>query len=525
MKNKTDKENKLLKKGRKRYTKKQLFIKKLIPTFIITGICFSMIAAFAVNFLRTELMNISTSYVSNIIQKGYINNKGDAFAQNMVSLSSAEDELVSFYTGIYDKNGEPYIIPKDTLILSYKESEDTKGLSVLEVNDEYIHCLDAVKEKYDAMEMGHDDDFHTYVLTRYYADDKHFIPAQGYVKGADGTRAEDFSFEAAVPEGYTEYNSENYKVCSIRFCENTTDPYHAEYVAGKVKESMDYSVINLPDMKLIINPLMIDGENYMIAEAVWVDLGKMIKYAAINTIIAAVVFSVIISILLASKKYAELSAHYAIEDYRKDMTNKLAHDLKSPLMVISGYAENLQDNVNTDKSEHYAEAILENVKYMDNIIADVLELSRLEDGSVKPEITEFDAALMAREIASNYEGLTEKNSITVKTEGTAMFKADKTLMRNILDNLIGNAVKYTDMGGRILIECTPGRISITNDCVMAGKLDTDSLLKPFVKGDSSRSGRKGSGLGLSIAAEAARKTGLSLTLNADDNSFTAVISE
>lgn len=522
---KRDKREKLLERGRKRYTKKQLFIEYFIYALIILGIFYSMIAVFTVNLISTELLNASISSFANGIQKGYINNKGDAFAQNMISLLSAEDELVSSYIGIYDKNGEPYIVPKDTLILSYKETEDTKGLSFLEANEEDIHCMDALKEKYDSMDKGHDNDFYAYVLTRYYADDKHFIPVEGYVKGADGTKAESFSFDRTIPEGYTDYNAEDYKVCIINFCENSADPSHADFVAQQVKDGNYYSVINLNDMKLTTDSLIIDGENYIIAEAVWVDRSRIIRIAVTETIIVTIVTSLIAGILFASKKYAELSAHYAVEDYRKDMTNKLAHDLKSPLMVISGYAENLQENINTDKREHYAGAILENVKYMDSIIADVLELSKLEDGSFGTDITEFDAAVLVREIAENYEGLLEKNGIALTIDGNAPIKADKTLMRNVLDNLIGNAVKYTDMGGKIGIDCRRGEIRITNDCKDAQKLDVSKLTEPFAKGDNSRSGRKGSGLGLSIASEAVRRMGLTLSVDARDGRFTAIISE
>ncbi|MGN1089903.1 MAG: sensor histidine kinase, partial [Huintestinicola sp.] len=159
----------------------------------------------------------------------------------------------------------------------------------------------------------------------------------------------------------------------------------------------------------------------------------------------------------------------------------------------------------------------------DSIIADVLELSRLEEGSFGTDITEFDASALIREIAANYEGLLEKNGIALTVDGNAPIKADKTLMRSVLDNLIGNAVKYTDMGGKIAIDCRKGEISITNDCKDADKLDVSKLTEPFAKGDNSRSGRKGSGLGLSIASEAVRRMGLTLSVNAQDGKFTAKI--
>ena len=235
--------------------------------------------------------------------------------------------------------------------------------------------------------------------------------------------------------------------------------------------------------------------------------------------------TLIIAYLRASKEYAVLSAHYEIEDRRRDMTNKLAHDLKSPLMVISGYAENLQSGVSPDKNEHYISAILDNVRYMDSIIASVLELSKLEESDMDPEASELDAAELLHGIAANYENELEKNDLKLSINGTADFTADKKLMMDILTNLIENAVKYTDVSGSITAECRKGYICITNDCTEADKLNADELTKPFVKGDNSRNGRKGSGLGLSIAAEAARRQGLSLEVKAQDGKFSVTVSQ
>jgi len=207
------------------------------------------------------------------------------------------------------------------------------------------------------------------------------------------------------------------------------------------------------------------------------------------------------------------------------MTNKLAHDLKSPLMVISGYAENLQSGVSPDKNKHYISAILDNVRYMDSIIASVLELSKLEESDLSPEATKLDAAELLHSIAANYENELEKNDLKLSINGTADFTADKKLMMDILTNLMENAVKYTDVSGSITAECRKGYICIKNDCSEADKLNADELTKPFVKGDNSRNGRKGSGLGLSIAAEAARRQGLSLEVKAQDGKFSVTVSQ
>jgi signal transduction histidine kinase len=162
---------------------------------------------------------------------------------------------------------------------------------------------------------------------------------------------------------------------------------------------------------------------------------------------------------------------------------------------------------------------------MDSIIASVLELSKLEESDLSPEATELDAAELLHGIAANYENELEKNDLKLSINGTADFTADKKLMMDILTNLMENAVKYTDVSGHITAECRKGYICITNDCTEADKLNADELTKPFVKGDNSRNGRKGSGLGLSIAAEAARRQGLSLEVKAQDGKFSVTVSQ
>ena len=253
--------------------------------------------------------------------------------------------------------------------------------------------------------------------------------------------------------------------------------------------------------------------------------GFVVKRAIIVILPITLLVFIIIALLRTSKEFAVLSAHYAIEDHRREMTDRLAHDLKCPLMVISGYAENLSENVNPENRQHYADAILENVRYMDNIIADVLELSKLEDGAVKTNPEDFDAAEIIKEHGANYEECFRKNEVKFTYEGSAPFNTDKAHMKTILDNLMSNAVTYTDKCGSITVKCENGKVCISNNCADTYKLDFVKHAEPFVKGDNSRSGRKGSCLGLSIASCAASKLGLKLSLSAENGMLKAEISK
>ncbi|MGN0683287.1 MAG: sensor histidine kinase [Oscillospiraceae bacterium] len=509
---------KLLKMGRKRYTKGQIFVRKLIPAFIVCALAAAIISVFVVRYMSDQLMNFPSGVVQRIIQNGYYNGRGDAYAQLIISEFTTDSECVALYTAIYDSERNPLITPKNTVILSY-EREDKSGKHFLEINEANAHCTDIIREKY-YTEEDMESYIYSYCVTRYYSDGKSFIPAEVVVKETEGgATVEKFTLNETIPAGFTEYFVDENAPGYITFCDDNTNAECLKLISN-TEELYSYHSDNY---RVSINNVIINDECCILADVVLVKTGVLVKWAVVYAVPITVIVSLLISLLLTRVKYAELSAHYAVEDYRKDMTNKLAHDLKTPLMVISGYAENLENDVNTDKRAHYAASILENVKSMDSIIANVLELSKLETGSFKTAAIELDAAALARDIAANYDGELEKNGLKLNVSGSAQFTADKSLMASILDNLIGNAVKYADKSGSIAVECANGEIRITNDCAEADKLDVKALAEPFVKGDNSRSGKNGSGLGLSIATEAARRAGLALELSAENKKFIAVV--
>ncbi|MGN0678252.1 MAG: sensor histidine kinase [Oscillospiraceae bacterium] len=517
MNTKTQYTEKQLRMGRKRYSKGQIFVRKLIPTFIVCSLIAAIISVFGVSYMSDQLMNFPSGVAQRIIQNGYYDDRGDAYAQLIISEFTTDSECVSLYTAIYDSDRKPLITPKNTVILSY-EGEGKSGRQFLEINEANANCTDIIREKYDTKE-NRENSTYSYYVTHYYSDGKSFIPAEVVVKETEKeTTVDKFTLDETIPAGFAEYSADESAPRYIIFCEDNTN----EECLRLISNSEELYTYHYDNYRVSVNSVIINDECCTLVDVVLVKTDVLAKWAIMYAVPITVIISLLISLLLARVKYAELSAHYAVEDYRRDMTNKLAHDLKTPLMVISGYAENLENDVNTDKRLHYTASILENVRSMDSIIANVLELSKLEDGSFKATATEFDAAALARDIAANYDGELEKNGLKLTVSGTAPFTADKSLMASVLDNLIGNAVKYTDKSGSIAVECQQGRITVTNDCSTADKLDVKALAEPFTKGDNSRSG-KGSGLGLSIAAEASRRMGLSLELKAENGKFTATV--
>lgn len=210
---------------------------------------------------------------------------------------------------------------------------------------------------------------------------------------------------------------------------------------------------------------------------------------------------------------------YAMEDYQRDLTNHLAHDIKTPLMAIGGYAENIMEGQLSDEEQKkYLSAILENVAFTDSIITRTLFLNNL--GSTpdsKMENIQVEDTIC--EAIKKYEPMLAEKNITVTTDGSAKVKADRTAFEKITENLISNAVKYTPENGTVRISAENKKLTITN--TVTKKIDTKNLTQPFVRGEKSRSNTDGCGLGLSIAERAASANGFKLDISCTDKEFCA----
>ncbi len=241
-----------------------------------------------------------------------------------------------------------------------------------------------------------------------------------------------------------------------------------------------------------------ENENYTLRSVCYFDVADYATVPFIIFIIAFIVLSCLICFISAKITYAGLKAQYDIADYRKTLMNTMAHDLKSPLMSISGYAENLKESVHSEKREHYASAIMDNVDHMNRIISDILSLSKTEDGNVVLNKTELNVEDVIRDCLKKYELQMNERKLQAETVGSLSLRADKTLFTEAMDNLIGNAVKYADSDSEITFTLNKKSIGITNQC-SAEISDVNELLKPFVTGNENRSNKGGSGLGMAIA--------------------------
>lgn len=187
-----------------------------------------------------------------------------------------------------------------------------------------------------------------------------------------------------------------------------------------------------------------------------------------------------------------------VERVRRETTAALAHELKTPLSVLSATAELLGDNLAPEKQAHYLGVIQQQAHRMDGSVRQMLELSRLETGAKALRRTAFSLAELAQE---RLQAALPTDS-TIHTEFAAQGKfevnADRTLLTRALDALLENAVQHTPEGGCITVHLADGVLSVTNtgNAIPADALPR--LWEAYYQADPSRSA-KGDGLGLSIA--------------------------
>ena len=206
-----------------------------------------------------------------------------------------------------------------------------------------------------------------------------------------------------------------------------------------------------------------------------------------------------VAFILARQTYKTYREREELEKQRQEMTNALAHDLKTPLSIISGYAQNLQENIHTEKREHYAAHIQANVDRMDKIIRGMLEMTRLESDSLQMKREELSLAEACHEVLDRYRANCQERSITVDIEGEAVIKADHAMIVRVIDNFFVNALENTTAGGSINIRIFDGLFEIFNSGSHIAEDRLNEIWLPFKKADLSRSHSQGTGLGLAIA--------------------------
>ena len=214
---------------------------------------------------------------------------------------------------------------------------------------------------------------------------------------------------------------------------------------------------------------------------------------------------------------AERDKAIKAEKARSYFFSTVSHDIRTPLNSIIGFSEMLQLGINDpEEQENALDAIITSGQTLLELINDVLDLSKLESGKMELHPVPTDIAALVSKVATSFEPATCRISVQLRTEIEKMpfLKLDPQRIRQILFNLIGNAVKFTPKGAITV------RASFADGTFVLSVSDTGrgispenigKLMSPYVQLQEHDS-TKGTGLGLAICKQLSRQMGGAIEL-------------
>lgn len=194
------------------------------------------------------------------------------------------------------------------------------------------------------------------------------------------------------------------------------------------------------------------------------------------------------------------------DELRKDLIANVSHDLRTPLSLIRGYAETLRDVTgdNKEKRERQLGIIIDETERLDRIVSDMLDLSKLQSGSITVSPAPFNVGRAFADIISRYDDLSAKSGVATAAECSEELIAvgDLPRLEQVFYNLINNAFNHTKAGGRITLRAEKNgetvHFSVTDTGSGISKEDLPRIFDRYYKGEAGVRKIVGTGLGLAI---------------------------
>ena len=209
----------------------------------------------------------------------------------------------------------------------------------------------------------------------------------------------------------------------------------------------------------------------------------------------------------------------SIETMKSDFIANVSHEIKTPLAVIESYAAALQkgDLDDVQRSE-YAQTIVSASRNLSTLVSNILKLNKLENQEIVQTAREYDLTRQLCDCALAFETAWEEKNIEfdAQLEERVMICADESMLEMVFNNLISNAIKFTEPGGMVTL-----RQVVLDDAVEVVVSDTGCgmneetvrhIFDKFYQGDTSHSG-EGNGLGLALARRVLEITGGSIRVS------------
>jgi signal transduction histidine kinase len=209
------------------------------------------------------------------------------------------------------------------------------------------------------------------------------------------------------------------------------------------------------------------------------------------------------------KLQSDIERERHLDKMRKEFTAGVSHELKTPISLISGYAEGLKDGIVDEESQDfYLDVIMDEANKMSNLVSDMLDLSQLESGTFKLSVDSFYIDKLFISLLKKHSTFMNSKNISIETniDKDLLVSGDVTRIEQVITNFLTNAIRHTPENGviKVTIKDMENKnnkivIEIFNSGEPIDDDDLQNIWDKFYKIDKSRTRTDGgTGLGLSI---------------------------
>lgn len=190
---------------------------------------------------------------------------------------------------------------------------------------------------------------------------------------------------------------------------------------------------------------------------------------------------------------------------QQELIANISHDLRTPLTMIKGYSEMMRD-IPGENSPENIQAVIDETTRLSDLVNDLLDLSKLQAGTTKPNLAVFDLTELLQDALDRYDTLIRHKGYRIESviaEKPVRVEADRTMILQVLYNLVGNAVNYTGESRRVLVTQTVKdgvvRLAVADDGEGIPPEQIPEIWDRYYRVDREhRCAVMGTGLGLSI---------------------------
>jgi two-component system sensor histidine kinase VicK len=215
------------------------------------------------------------------------------------------------------------------------------------------------------------------------------------------------------------------------------------------------------------------------------------------------------------------------EAARSSFIAKAAHELRSPLSNIRLYVETAIEQCQHDPAStaRYLDVVDNESRRLERVVSEILSVSEIEAGSLKLRRDDVHLDTLLEQLKADYEAKAKEKQIALQFNlppKLPVIHADRDKISLALQNLLGNAIKYTQQNGKVVVDATAEKgqihIEVADTGIGISKQDMEKVFEKFYRAKDERVANiVGSGLGLSIAREVARLHGGDITAESELN--------